>query len=60
MHDQFGKDSIPWEGPHAGTGTEGNHEGAGRKHCRLTTAPIPLCCSGRGGRTGWMGEKGVF
>ena len=47
--DQFGKDCIPWEGPHS-TGDESDREGAAeKKRYRLTITPIPLFpCAARG------------
>jgi len=31
--DQFGKDNIPWEGPHTGAGAESDREGAAETKC---------------------------
>jgi len=42
MLEQFMKDYIPWEGPHAGAGAERVEEGEAEAKCHeLTTISIP-------------------
>jgi len=47
------EDCLPWEGPHAGPREKHEEEGAAETTCDELTAtpfPVPLCCSGGGGR----------
>ena len=58
MPDQFGKDCIPWEGPH-GTGDKSDREGAvEKKRYRLTITPVPPRHSGEEVEEG--GQGGFF
>jgi len=48
---QFVDSCLPWEGPRAGAGEEGEEEGAAETTCdELTTIPIPRPPVPLGGR----------
>jgi len=54
--EQFVENCLPWEGPHAGAGAEGEESGVAETMCdELTTVPTPhpLCCWWGGGRENW-------
>ena len=57
--EQFTKDWVPWEGPHAGAGEDSEEEGASETKCyELTATPIPhlSCTTWRGGCRGVRSE----